>query len=219
MNDLQSAGNAGEYYTPRAVTSFMVDRIDPKPGEKVSNCNRRQLYDYTKFYRTYPQIVRTVSAQFKTLLPQGAEKAAEKVPTVSAQLIRPPENLINRLSYGMFKLLTDVGDDTKRAFYEIECIRGNWSVRELKRQINSLYYERSGLSKDKKKLAELARSGAETAEPKLNIRDPYIFEFLGLKSKEVMSESALGTNCWTNFRSFSWSWATASVLRPGKSVF
>ncbi len=158
---------------------------------KVSNCNRRQLYDYTKFYRTYPQIVRTVSAQFKTLLPQGAEKAAEKVPTVSAQLIRPPENLINRLSYSMFKLLTDVDDDSKRTFYEIECIRGNWSVRELKRQINSLYYERSGLSKDKKKLAELARSGTETTEPKLNIRDPYIFEFLGLKSKEVMSESAL----------------------------
>jgi type I restriction enzyme M protein len=33
LNDLQSAGNAGEYYTPRAVTAFMVDRIDPKPGE------------------------------------------------------------------------------------------------------------------------------------------------------------------------------------------
>jgi predicted nuclease of restriction endonuclease-like (RecB) superfamily len=48
-------------------------------------------------------------------------------------------------------------------FYEIECIRGNWSVRELKRQINSLYYERSGLSKNKKKLQELAKAGAESA--------------------------------------------------------
>ena len=158
---------------------------------KVSNCNRRQIYDYLKFYRTYPQIVRTVSAQFQNLLPQGVVKAAEKVPTASAQLIRHPENLFNRLSYSMFKLLVDVDDATKRSFYEIECIRGNWSVRELKRQINSLYYERSGLSKDKKKLAELAQSDAETTEPKLNIRDPYIFEFLGLKSKEVMSEFAL----------------------------
>ncbi len=35
LNDLQSAGNAGEYYTPRAVTAFMVDRIDPKPGETL----------------------------------------------------------------------------------------------------------------------------------------------------------------------------------------
>ena len=85
----------------------------------------------------------------------------------------------------------DIDDDIKRLFYEVECIRGNWSVRELKRQIGSLYYERSGLSKDKKKLAELAQSEAEAAEPKLVIRDPYIFEFLGLKPKEVMSESHL----------------------------
>ena len=101
---------------------------------KVSNCNRRQLYDYLKFYRIYPQIVQTVSAQFQNLLPQGVITAAEKVPTASAQLIRHPENLFNCLSYSMFKLLVDVEDNTKRTFYEIECIRGNWSVRELKRQ-------------------------------------------------------------------------------------
>ena len=93
---------------------------------------------------------------------------------------------VNRLAE-----LVSLEDATKRAFYEIECIRGNWSVRELKRQIGSLYYERSGLSKDKKKLAALAQEGAEIAEPKLAIRDPYIFEFLGLKPREVMSESHL----------------------------
>ena len=158
---------------------------------KISNCNRRQLYDYLKFYRVYPQIVGTVSAQFQTLLPQGFLLTGEKVPTLSAQLIYPPEKLVSRLSYSMFKQLTDVDDNTKRTFYEIECIRGNWSVRELKRQINSLYYERSGLSKNKKKLAELVRNGAEVAEPKLAIRDPYIFEFLGLKPPEVMSETHL----------------------------
>ncbi len=91
----------------------------------------------------------------------------------------------------MFKLITDLDDDTKRAFYEIECIRGNWSVRELKRQINSLYYERSGLSKDKTKLSALAQSGAETTSPRLAIRDPYIFEFLELQPMEVMGESHL----------------------------
>jgi len=86
----------------------------------------------------------------------------------------------------------DLGDDPlKSTFYEIECIRGNWSVRALKRQIGSLYYERSGLSNNKEKLAELVQSSAERAESKLAIRDPYIFEFLGLKSKEVMRESNL----------------------------
>jgi predicted nuclease of restriction endonuclease-like (RecB) superfamily len=102
-----------------------------------------------------------------------------------------PEQLIQRLSYSHLELIVDLDDDLKRAFYQIECMRGNWSVRELKRQINSLYFERSGLSRDKEKLATLTQEGAEAAEPKLAIRDPYIFEFLGLKAKEVMSESHL----------------------------
>jgi len=157
----------------------------------VSNCNRRQLYDYLKFYRTYPQIVGTVSAQFQELLPERITENDKKVPILSAQLALAPEKLISNLSYSKFKLLAAVDDETKRAFYELECVRGNWSVRELKRQIASLYYERSGLSKDKKKLAELTRAGTEKSEPKLAIRDPYIFEFLGIKPTEVMAESAL----------------------------
>lgn len=44
----------------------------------------------------------------------------------------------------MFKMLVEIKDEQKRNFYELECIKGNWSVRELKRQIDSLYYERSG---------------------------------------------------------------------------
>jgi len=113
------------------------------------------------------------------------------VPTASTQLTASGDKLIECLSFTHIVELIKVDDPLKRAFYEIECIRGNWSVRELKRQIASLYYERSGLSQDKKKLAELVQSGAEAAEPKLAIRDPYIFEFLGLKPKEVMSESDL----------------------------
>ncbi len=136
---------------------------------KISNSNRRQLYRYLRFYRFYPEIMGTLSPQLH----------------VSS------EKLLHHLSYSHFDLLVDIDDDLKRTFYEIECIRGGWSVRELKRQINSLYYERSGLSKDKKKLAMLAHESAEIAEPKLAIRDPYIFEFLGLKPKEVMSESHL----------------------------
>ena len=157
----------------------------------ASNCNRRQLYDYLKFYRTYPQIVGTVSTQFQTLLPEHVKEADKKVPTVSAQFALPPQRLISDLSYSKFKLLTAIDDETKRAFYELECIRGNWSVRELKRQIASLYYERSGLSTDKKKLSELAHTDTELSEARLSIRDPYVFEFLGIKSSEVMAESAL----------------------------
>jgi len=157
---------------------------------QISNTGRRQLYNYLLFYRRYPQIVRTVPAQSSHLIP-SSNNTSEKVRTLSAQLTIPPEKLLNTLSYSHLEQLLNIDEETERTFYEIECIRGNWSVRELKRQIASLYYERSGLSKNKEKLAELVRSGAESAEPKLAIRDPYIFEFLGLKPHEVMSESAL----------------------------
>jgi predicted nuclease of restriction endonuclease-like (RecB) superfamily len=157
---------------------------------KVSNCNRRQLYRYLRFYRLYPEIVWTLSAQLKKLLPAGT-KALEKVGTTSPQLRISPDAIIQQLSYSHLELLVDLDDDLKRTFYELECIRGNWSVRELKRQIASLYYERAGLSKDKKTLAQLSQKGAKVADPKLVIRDPYVFEFLGLKPMDVMSESHL----------------------------
>jgi predicted nuclease of restriction endonuclease-like (RecB) superfamily len=156
----------------------------------VSNCNRRQLYRYLQFYRTYPQIVGTLSPQLKPFLPESSE-TMEKVGTVSTQLVLTPENLINRFSYSHLEQLFSIDDPLKRAFYEIECMQSNWSVRELKRQIVSLYYERSGFSKNKAKLTEIVQQGAEIAEPNLAIRDPYIFEFLGIKSKEVMGESDL----------------------------
>ncbi|WP_198482302.1 PDDEXK nuclease domain-containing protein [Methylotuvimicrobium alcaliphilum] len=86
--------------------------------------------------------------------------------------------------------LIAIDDSTKRSFYEVESIRGNWSVRELKRQVGSLYFERFGLSLNKNKLADLAQQGVET-QTTLHIRAPYIFEFLGLKFAKVMSESHL----------------------------
>jgi predicted nuclease of restriction endonuclease-like (RecB) superfamily len=101
------------------------------------------------------------------------------------------ETLVNRLSYSHLELIVDLDDELKRDFYAAECIRGNWSVRELKRQIASLYFERTGLSHDKARLAELVQASAEPASSGLAIRDPYVFEFLGLKPKEVMSESHL----------------------------
>ena len=100
-------------------------------------------------------------------------------------------DILTKLSFSHISELLQCDTATKRAFYELECIRGNWSVRELKRQIGSLYYERSGFSKDKEKLATLAQQGAERAGPTLAIRDPYVFEFLGLKPAEVMGESHL----------------------------
>ena len=157
----------------------------------VSSCGKRQLYQYLRFYQTYPQIVRSLPAQLQHLAPQGIVDVLEKVQSATTLSRIDPQMLLQRLSYTHIEQLIAIDDDTKRAFYEIECIKSTWSVRELKRQIGSLYYERSGLSLDKKKLLELANRTPDKAMPKLDIRDPYIFEFLGLKPKEVMSESHL----------------------------
>jgi predicted nuclease of restriction endonuclease-like (RecB) superfamily len=99
--------------------------------------------------------------------------------------------LIEKLSYSHFDKLIEIDDDTKRLFYAVECLRGGWSVRELRRQIGSLYYERSGLSLDKEKLSKLTHQNAEQMADELTIRDPYVFEFLGLKSKDIVSEQHL----------------------------
>lgn len=159
----------------------------------ISNCNRRQLYRYVRFYRLYPSIVGTLPPQFKNLpgIEKNAEKTREsKVGTLSPLSSATTNRLISQLSYSHLELIVDLDDELKRSFYEVEAIRGNWTVRELKRQIGSLYFERSGLSHDKQKLSELAQTTAEQLTG-LNIRDPYVFEFLGLKPAEVMSESDL----------------------------
>ncbi len=169
----------------------LLDALTAKLAkQKVRGCGRRQLYNHAAFYRAYPQILRTLSAQSKKLLlPEGIP--AGKVRTVSAQFRTDAETLLTHLSYSHFELLIEIAEPLKRAFYEHQCIRGHWSVRELKRQIVTLYFERSGLSRNKKKLRAMISRTAEVDKPEFAVRDPYVFEFLGLKSKEVMSESHL----------------------------
>jgi predicted nuclease of restriction endonuclease-like (RecB) superfamily len=154
----------------------------------VSSCGQRQLYRYLRFYQVYPQIVRSVTAQFPALIPVG-QRRQEKVRSVTALSGAQPQNMLRRLSYTHVEQLVALDDGSARAFYARECIQGTWSVRELKRQIASLYFERSGLSRAKKKLATIARRGAEKVQSRLTIRDPYVFEFLGLQPREVMGES------------------------------
>ncbi len=160
-------------------------------------CDRRELYRFRQFYLSYPKIVETLSPQSRFSpelqplldnLPRSAVRIRE---TLSPQLALAQSDLIQRLSFSHLAELLELTDDTQRRFYELECIRGNWSVRELRRQIASLYYERSGLSKNKAKLSALAHAKAETLQPAQIIRDPYVFEFLGLRSQDAMGESDL----------------------------
>jgi predicted nuclease of restriction endonuclease-like (RecB) superfamily len=142
-----------------------------------------------------PQPIReTVTPESEVLQPPINTLQRQKRQSVTAEsgiveTVSP--QLALRLSFSHFVELIDLPDATQRRFYEIECIRGNWSVRELRRQIASLYYQRSGLSKDKTKLSDMAHTAAETLQPAHIIRDPYVFEFLGLRARDVMAESDL----------------------------
>jgi len=159
----------------------------------VSRVEERELRRYRQFYQTYPQIRESLAPEFTAFLPPHGPSAARGTIRESAtpESSTPGREIVTKLSFTHIAELLNLEDPAARAFYEAECFRGGWSVRELKRQIASLYFERSGLSRDKAKLATLARRGAEKAPPALAIRDPYIFEFLGLTAQEVMGESDL----------------------------
>jgi predicted nuclease of restriction endonuclease-like (RecB) superfamily len=86
--------------------------------------------------------------------------------------------LLSRISFSHIAELLQCEDATKRVFYEVESLQGSWTVRELKRQIHSLYYERSGLSRDKQKLSRLAHQQAERQGSLLDIRDHTFFFIL-----------------------------------------
>ncbi len=166
----------------------------------LSNCNKRQLYRYLRFFRSYPQIVGTLSPQLRVLL--LPDQSVKKAGTASPQLTTAADILVAQLSYSHLELLVEVDDNFKRSFYEVECLRGHWTVRELRRQIFSLYYERSGLSTDKNKLAAHVQERAEQSAATLNVRDPYVFEFLGLKPQEVMYESDVEDAILDNLQEF-----------------
>ena len=102
------------------------------------------------------------------------------------------QTLSERLSWSHYCELLSISDKDKRNFYEIECINAKWSVRELRRQISSSLFERLLLSNgdvNKQKVLDLALKGNEIANPQDIVKDPYVFEFLGLPEDKPMMES------------------------------
>ena len=104
------------------------------------------------------------------------------------------QTLSVKLSWSHYCELLSISDVDKRSFYEKEATNANWSVRELKRQIESSLFERLLLSSgdaNKEKVMSLATKGNEIAKPEDIIRDPYVFEFLGLPEDKPFLESDL----------------------------
>lgn len=161
----------------------------------------RNLKLFRQFFTSYPQLSGYIRkylqitdyeniGAIQSVILELNDKVPEIGQTPSARLMSiPTDRLIRRLSFSHFTLLLSIEDPIKRLFYELECIKGTWSVRELNRQIKTLYYERSGLSKLPETLSAEVQKKAEKETIISAIKSPFTFEFLGLKSKDVVYES------------------------------
>lgn len=186
--------------------------------KSINGVDRRALYRFKDFYLLYPQISIYILNNQTTLsisdlhsyqkmgsaTPQIEElqKVGLATPQFQSKAQVPVDKLITSLSYTHFEQLLQIKDAQKRTFYEIACIKGTWSVKELKRQINSLYFERSGLSTKPEILSQITQQKVEKAKASEIVKSGYAFEFLGLKVKDAMEESDLETALLDHLQDF-----------------
>jgi len=187
---------------------------------KIKGLSAPELSRCRQFYIVYPQILGTVSQIFKNQLEIKNLGTASQESSISAESLLPksnerstttqfethlqvpPEKILNKLSFSHLIELLKIDSQLKRTFYELECIKGTWSVRELKRQINSLYFERSGLSAKPEKLSELINQNIVPQGPTDIIKNIYSFEFLDINIKPIVEESDLETALLDHLQEF-----------------
>ncbi len=180
----------------------------------------RRLYEFRQMYSTYPNLAMEVVAYLHNgsdtnilrsatakLQIESAEN--EKLRLATAKLSEsteawatPPEKLFYRLSATHLILLSGISEPLKRAFYEQEAIKGCWTVKELDRQVSSLYYERMGLSKNKKALQKQLADDNRPIEAADIIHDPVSLEFLGLQQQDVFTETKLESAILNHLQQF-----------------
>lgn len=112
------------------------------------------------------------------------------------------QTLSGKLSWSHYAELLGVTDDNSRDFYLKQCENESWSVRELKRQINSSLFQRLALSKDKAGIIELSKQGIKLVEPRDLVKDPYVLEFLNINEELRMTESSLEQKIIDNLQVF-----------------
>lgn len=148
------------------------------------------LKNSRSFYLHYPQMVENLVPAISPTVSGKLVKQEEKSPTVSDQFKTSGKKIISSLSFSHIVELLTLDDPLARYFYEQECIKCTWSVRELRRQISTNLYVRAGISANPDKLLSLPSvQGHDSAE--LQIRQPFTFEFLGLKAQDIVDEHDL----------------------------
>jgi len=178
------------------LLNALSDGLTTEFGAGYSKTTLKLMRQFFVEYRH--RIGQTVSDQL-TRHAIAPSRLPAKLPigqTVSDQLAMP-ETLSRKmpfpLSWSHYVLLLTIKNLEERSFYEIEAGSENWSIRELKRQVDSGLYERLALSRDKKRVRQLAQEGQRISRPQDILKEPLVLEFLGLSEKAAYSESDLET--------------------------
>jgi predicted nuclease of restriction endonuclease-like (RecB) superfamily len=186
-------------------------------SKNIKGFDERSFRNFRMFYKLYPHLqtyiasnlpVMPIWGSLTTELSLSYENEGfaimQSLTTESKSLdfLVPAEKMVSQLSYSHIEQLLPIQDPLKRSFYEVECIKGIWSVRELKRQINSLYFERCGMSLKPELLSEITQKNIRPATPSEMVKSVYVFEFLGLKVKDAAEEKDLETALLDHLQEF-----------------
>jgi predicted nuclease of restriction endonuclease-like (RecB) superfamily len=190
--EFEQAGKSRAKYGEEVVGQLAAD-LTTRFGRGFTRSN---LFNMRAFYLANVEIVQTVSGQLR--LPNKIQTVSGKSPSRprgKSQILSDKLNLRDLaarfpLPWSAYVRLLSVTSEQARKFYEAEALRGGWSVRQLDRQIDSLFYERTALSRNKAKM--LIKGAAAKREdvitPEEEIKDPYVLEFLGLKDEYSESD-------------------------------
>lgn len=184
----QDRAEYGEKLLPKLAKTLLQQGVK---GVSATN-----LKLFRQFYKTYPAIGQAVTDQL-TLAGNQGKNLARMLPatlpisqTMTDPVFTDPHKLVNYLSFTHIIELLKADTPLKRAFYEIHTLQNNWSVRELQRAMNSMLYERTGLSSDKTAVLQKHATGTGLTAHEV-FRNPYVLEFLGLDEKSEYSETDL----------------------------
>jgi predicted nuclease of restriction endonuclease-like (RecB) superfamily len=167
------------------ILERLIQRLDelPQKGQTVS--------DFSSMLNTTPLLDSDTAGVQESLSFPALANRSEDTEALNWKDEAYYLKLFRTLPWSNLVELCRVEDPLKRSFYELECLKSRWSNRELRRQINSLLYERVGLSKDPAAVIALVQTGELIDTPTTLLRDPFVLEFLGLPEKSSYSESDL----------------------------
>lgn len=158
-----------------------------------------QLKIIRQFYIIFSKRINTVYPIEKTNNLSSDSKQSTELVTIVDNFEEKP---LFSLSWSHYLILMRIKDSNARSFYEIECAKQDWSIRQLQRQVSSCLYERLALSRNKDEVMRLSREGHTIEKPKDVIKDPLTLEFLGIKPDESYSESKLENTIISKMQKF-----------------